>query len=188
MRSAPGKDHAIVLDFGGNYWQHGSPNHDRPWKEWWGLPEHVVSKMHQQNIRDGLEQEPIRCPKCSAERKSGTKCPICGFEHPKSQRIVRMEDGALREVDGELIKPRVTQQRSGTAQEWQQMYYGYKNSKKASAKTFEQMYGYFVYQHHYSPPRNLPFMPQQPQDWCLRVGDAPVSKLCGFNPNTGRIE
>src|SRR5690606_27352508 len=32
-----------IADHGGNYLRHGSPNVDRPWREWWNLPEHVIS-------------------------------------------------------------------------------------------------------------------------------------------------
>jgi superfamily II DNA or RNA helicase len=87
----------------------------------------------------------------------------CGHEHEKSKRHVVMENGDLVERDGHLIPPRKVVHRNDTAELWAKMFWGYKNKKLK--RSFAQMYGHFVHEHHYSPPRNLPFMPKEPQHW-----------------------
>jgi DNA repair protein RadD len=156
-------DTVLVIDHGGNYLRHGSPNHDRDWQAWWTLPEHAISEMHVNQIRDGKTPEPIRCPICEGERAGGRKCPHCGHEHEKSKRHVVMENGDLVERDGHLIPPRKVVHRNDTADLWAKMFWGYKNKKLK--RSFAQMYGHFVHEHHYSPPRNLPFMPKEQEHW-----------------------
>jgi DNA repair protein RadD len=172
-------DSVLVTDHGGNYWRHGSPNHDRPWKDWWSLPEHVVSSLHQQSIKERKEPEPIRCPKCEGERKGGIKCPHCGFEHQKSQRHVIMEDGSMVVREGHLVRPKFTQCKPDTQREWTAMYKGFFNSPKAREKTFAQMEAFFYHKYKYCPPRTLNFMPIDPVDWHRKIRNVPLERLTG---------
>jgi superfamily II DNA or RNA helicase len=171
-------DHVLITDHGGNYWRHGSPNADRPWEEWWPLSEGTVSAQHQRGIKDHGEPEPIRCPKCEGERKGGSKCPHCGFEHVKSNRHVVMENGVMKEVDGPLIKPRVTKLYSDTQDKWDRLYWGYK--KKKLNKSFFAMWAYFAYTHHYFPPKTLRNMPKLPVDWGNTPAMIKPDKLIGY--------
>ncbi len=177
--SAETPDHVLVTDHGGNYWRHGSPNQDRDWQAWWELPEHVVSEIHTNRIRDGKIQESIVCanPKCRAERKGGRKCPICGFEHEKSKRHVVMEDGRLVPRDGNLIPPRRVKNKPDTADLWAKMFWGFR--KKKVAKSFSQMYAYFAHQYHYYPPRDLPYMPrhEEAREWNQHVYAVPFEAM-----------
>lgn len=172
-------DNVIVLDFGGNYWRHGSPNHDRDWHAWWSLPEHAVSGMHEREIREGKAAEPIRCPKCGGERVGGSRCPHCGFEHPKSQREVIYEDGHLETKEGHLLKRKRVHEGPDTQQLWDQMYYGFRNSRKPStrSRSFNQLEGFFTHTHGYHPPHTLRNMPRRPEDWYRAVGEVERSEL-----------
>lgn len=168
-------DQVLITDHGGNFLRHGSPNHDRDWAGWWNIPEGAVSEINTNNIRDGKQPEPIRCPKCEGERLRGPKCPHCGFEHVKSQRIVIQEDGKMVIRDGHLIKPRVERRKPDTASEWEKLYWGW--SKKKLKKNWNQMIGYFHHKNGYRPPKDLPFMPKDPTDWYGYVHTVSREKL-----------
>jgi superfamily II DNA or RNA helicase len=172
-------DAVIVQDHGGNYWRHGSPNHDRPWDEWWNLSEHAVSSQFQDTVQQRLRPEPIRCPQCEMERAGGSKCPGCGFEHRKSSRVVIQESGHMREMEGELIKPRVTRQFNDTQDKWTRMYWGF---RKNTDRTFNQMEAWFFHEHHYYPPRALNYMPTNPSDWYRKVSDVSKDQLTWPEP------
>lgn len=169
-------DSVLVTDHGGNYLRHGSPNDDRPWREFWDLPEGAVSSWRVNQIRERKEREPIRCPKCEGERKGGHKCPHCGFEHEKSQRHVIMRDGKMVEREGRLIRPKYVSTRPDTERNWVNMYWGYFR-KPSNQCTFAQMEAFFSREYGYFPPRTLPFMPKSEADWHRRVKDVPRDRL-----------
>lgn len=160
-------DKVIIQDHGGNYHRLGSPNQDRPWKDYWRLPEHAVSNQLQDAIKDGKEKEPIRCPKCGLERMSGVTCPACGFTHTKGSRNVIMEDGSLREIEGPMVRPRRVRLTSDTQEKWSKLYFAYR--RKGLDKSFKQMLGFFVHEHGYHPPMNLDYMPKNDWDWYAKV-------------------
>jgi superfamily II DNA or RNA helicase len=170
-------DQVLITDHGGNYLRHGSPNDDRAWGDWWTLPEHVVSTMHERNIREGKKHEPIRCPKCEGERKSGIKCPHCGFEHPKSQRHIVMEDGMMVVRDGNLIARKRIRREDDTQKLWDNMYWSWKQSGKCRDKTFAQLEGFFAHVNHYHPPRDLQNMPKNSLDWWRSISDVTPQEL-----------
>lgn len=177
--SAATPDHVIVTDHGGNYLRHGSPNHDRDWKAFWTLPEHAVSTYHERDIKDRKKPEPICCPNCHLERTTGFKCPNCGHEHAKSQREVIQEDGTLVQKDGDMIPRRIVALKPNTAELWKRMFWGWR--RKGVDRSFNQLYGYFTHEHHYSPPRNLPFMPKQDNHWYRKVHEVELSDLIGHS-------
>lgn len=170
-------DHVIVNDHGGNFIRHGSVNQDRPWKAWWRLSERVVSEWNYNGIRDKKEPEPICCPRCQGERLRGSKCPHCGLEHAKSQREVIMEDGELRTVDGKLVKPKYASMRPDAERKWEDLYFSWLHSKKARTKSFAQLEGFFVREHGYHPPQDIPYMPKNAEDRFQRIMDVPRSDL-----------
>jgi len=176
MRYSPETpDDILVTDHGGVYLNHGSWNHDRPWKLWWDLPERVASTWHVYQICEGKTKEPIRCPKCEGERVSGITCPHCGFVHEKSQRRVIMRDGRMVVRDGHLIRRKYVSRRPTTERDWEGMYWGW--SKKKLAMTFRQMEGNFYREHGYAPPRDIPFMPTNEADWHRHVHAVPLENL-----------
>jgi DNA repair protein RadD len=158
-------DDVMVIDHGGNYLRHGSPNDDRPWEDWWRMPPGAISEAHTNKIRDGKTPEPICCPVCHMERKGGIKCPGCGHEAKKGTRTVVMEDGTLKEYHGQCVKRRLVRQQPNTESLWERMFWGWR--KKGVNKSFAQMYGWFAHEHGYSPPRDLPFMPKRDEHWYL---------------------
>lgn len=171
-------DHVLVTDHGGNYLRHGSPNHDRDWNSWWTLPEHAVSELHVNSIKDRKTPEPIRCPKCEGERTGGNKCPHCGYQHEKSRRHVIMEDGRMVEKDGEMIPPRRVVQRRDTADLWEKMFWGFR--KKKLDRSFAQLAGYFAHVHGYTPPRDMRLMPIAAESWYRKVHEVPMEELHGW--------
>jgi superfamily II DNA or RNA helicase len=182
-----------VAVIGNSYLHHGSPNDDRDWHSWWTLPERAVSEMHSNQIRDKEIPEPICCPKCKGERKTGPNCPHrchlchgvgcsgcggtgkCGFVAAKSRRHVLMEDGTLKARNGKLVRPKRVAVKSNTQALWDKMYWGYRNGK--NEQTFSQMAGFFAHQHGYSPPKNLRNMPKSAADWYRKVRDVPREAL-----------
>lgn len=182
MRAAKGKTQAVLQDHGGCYHLHGSPNHDRAWDILWKMKEGVASANHQDAIRNGEIPEPIRCYKCGMERATGPKCPSCGTESSKSVREIRMENGSLERIEGDLIKPPRRVQKPDTETLWAKMFWGFR--KKGVDMSFAQLEGYFHRTHGYLPPRNLPLMPMNRMDWKLKPKDIDLRAL--HDPTTSR--
>lgn len=173
LRACPetGKLYAILSDHGGNYHRHGSINSDRHWEL--DQTARIVSGLREEHMRQNKEQEPISCPRCKAVRKSGPVCPACGFEsHAKSRMVVQI-DGTLREVQGDIYKPRVTKTKANTLQLWTRMYHRAKNA----GMTFRQAEGLFAVENYYWPSRDLPMMPMYELDLFRKVKDVPAERL-----------
>lgn len=170
-------DHVIVTDHGGCYYHFGSPNHMRPWDEWWGLTERAVSEMRFDGYRNQVVSEPIRCPACETERTRGITCPVCGFAHKKSQRRVIQEDGTMETKEGDLTKPKLVRHKRDTEAIWRGMVLGCHRSGKDCS--FKQLEAWFFYYHHYYPPRDIPFMPKRLSDWPRKVHEVPLTQLTG---------
>lgn len=181
MRASPatGKTHAILQDHGGVYHNHGSPNHDRDWETLWQLKEHAASSMNMELMKEGVEREPIRCPKCGMERKTGPKClnPSCGYEHEKSERRIILENGDVKLVKGDIVPRTRRMNRHDTEHKWSQMFYGFRNKKVE--RSFAQMEAFFLHEYGYRPKRNLPFMPRHTIDWKRKVYEVPMERLIG---------
>jgi superfamily II DNA or RNA helicase len=172
------KTHAILQDHGGVYHSQGSPNQDRDWDSLWQMKEHAASSFHMDQLREGAVKESIRCPNCGAERAAGPKCWKCGFEHPLSERRIIEENGALRQVTGDIVPRTRRVRRHDTAQLWTKMFYGYRNKKVE--QSFAQMEAFFYRTHGYRPTRDLPFMPRHAIDWKAKVYEVPMEKLTGI--------
>jgi len=102
LRAWPGKQYATLLDFSGAWHRHGSPNIDRAWKL--GDTDIKLAKARKLSIQKGEEIEPIRCPQCGGIRSRGPKCPHCGYAHTRSVRAVRMLNGTLKKMVGNVVK------------------------------------------------------------------------------------
>ena len=165
-------DQVLVTDHGGNYLSQGSPNRDRPWQDWWDLPESVVSRMHLSQIKEQKATEPIRCPACEGERTGGFTCPHCGHQHQKSVRKVIMEDGRMVERDGKLIRPRHREEKPDTQAIWKGLVLGHLRKRKAGRgtdRTFAQQEAWFYKENGYYPPRTLQYMPRQESDFHRKI-------------------
>ena len=163
LRSHPSKDRCVILDHGGAYWRQGSPNDDRDWHEWWSLPEHAVSEMHQLKIREKKKEEPICCPTCQMERTGGLECPGCGHRSEKSRRMVIMENGEMKQYDGKLVKPKFVKREPNTEDIWTGMAHGWR--RKKVDRTWNQLAGFFAHENGYHPPKDLKMMPRKEEDW-----------------------
>lgn len=182
LRASPqtGKTQATISDHGGSIRLHGSPNLDRDqdWKKY--FHENDASKITRdrvEGLRDpaGTEKEPIVCPKCQSMRKTGSKCPMCGFEHQASVRLVIQETGKLKKIVGDFFPKRRVETRTDTEKLWASCYYRCKNAKRPM--TFNQARALFVKTHGYTPPANLPLMPKSVMDWSRKIASVPMSDV-----------
>jgi len=176
-RSEETPDSVIVTDHGGNYWRHGSPNADQDWAATFNMPTRVVTDIRLEKMREKKDEnpEPITCPKCGLVRRAGKQCPNpplgCGFEHHKRLRMVLQRDGELKEVTGEILRPRRRAQWDNTQRLWDSMYFPSSRSKSRHASTFKQLEARFFLDHHYYPPRTLKNMPKRETDWYRKAKD-----------------
>jgi DNA repair protein RadD len=98
LRTAPGKDHCLILDHSDNHARLGfvtSISHDRllTGKE----------KAPKPREKEKPEQTPRECPSCGAVKARGP-CPACGFE-PKRQSEIEFEEGELVEIAPKAARP-----------------------------------------------------------------------------------
>lgn len=174
LRSCGGKEHATIQDHGGHWWRHGSVNADREWTL--GLTENIIAGLRAEKLREKKEREPIQCPDCGMVRKAGPKCDGCGHESSLKSRKVIQQDGTLREMVGDIYKPRRISQKPNAADIWRQCYHRARNSK--NKMTFRQAEALYAMENHWGyPPRDLPLMPKNEFDWFLPVADVPRERL-----------
>lgn len=169
LRSFPGMESVTIQDHGGNWWRHGSLNANRHWEL--GDEEATVQGLRSNRLREKVEAEPMRCPKC-AKILMTNRCS-CGFEITRRSRPVIQEDGTLKEHGGAIFKPRFTKMEPNTQQLWERTHYRCKNS----GKTSNQARGLFFYENGYFPPDGLPLMPKNDRDWFRKIKDVPRSDL-----------
>lgn len=188
LRASPatGKTCAIIQDHGGAWHSHGSLNMDRDWEQDYTMTAAMVSGLREEKFRQKEVREPIRCPKCAMIRASGNVCPKCGFEVTKKSRPVVQLDGTIREMTGDIFKPRFTRMNANTFDLWKKMYYRAKKSR--TKMTFNQARGLFQHTHHYAPPNDLPLMPKDAADWFRRVCEVPANKLHDLAPEPSMFE
>jgi len=175
LRSAPGKNDALILDHGANYLRHGSPNVDRDWHNMWQMTSGVASKLHENQIREKEIPEPICCSNCQGERRFGSKCPHCGHVNPKSQRHVIQANGTMKVVDGPTMRKRHRKKLDDTQDKWNRMFFGWKNKKVK--RTFAQLEGFFHHTHGYFPERTLNNQPLESAQWHRIVHHVPNDRL-----------
>jgi len=167
QRSHPSKEYAILQDHGGSVNKLLSPNLERDWEEYFWLKPHHPAKGIENEQRFEEGPQPITCPQCSGIRTRGHQCPFCGFEHKLSVRKILETDGRLREVKGDAVKKARIKRKDDTVELWKSVYHRAKRSK--NGMNFNSAYGLFCHEHHYYPPRDLPFMPKNPSDWHRKV-------------------
>lgn len=178
LRASPsmGKTHAVIQDHGGNWHRHGSLNSDREWRLEYTAP--IVAGLRAERLREKREREPVLCPKCKMVLSCPT-CP-CGYRvegKPKSRPVIQ-SDGTLKEMTGDIYRPRRTCQAANAAALWERMYYR-ALSRKWNA-TFRQAEARFAEENQWGwPSRDLPLMPVRPLDFFNRVKDVPPDRLRG---------
>jgi uncharacterized C2H2 Zn-finger protein len=163
-----------VQDHGGNYWRHGgSLNADREWHL--EDTDASLSEKIAEIYRAKKEPEPIRCPKCTALRHGGPRCPRCGFAYPGHKRIIVEATGRLREVHGDIYKPRkIAEPRPELESKWISCVF----RCKRTGKTFRQAKGLFMHENGYMEPGpDYPYQPLHPSDWYEKVADVPNNRL-----------
>lgn len=175
LRAHPGKTKCVILDHGGNWHRHGSLAVDRKWEL--GMTNQRVGAERAESLRQNkdTEPEPITCPQCHKVRAGGRECPECGFIPHKKSRVVIQVDGTLKEVVGEIYKPRVEKLKPNTQQLWERMYYRAKSVKWNA--TFNQARAKFFLENYYWPPKNLKLMPIKPNAWFHKVREVPWDEL-----------
>ena len=103
-RPYEGQDHAILLDFAGNYWRHIHPDQDPEWPTNGQKMADLIKKKKEADAK-----EPWQCPVCRYtlsywEKLSDGKCPQCGNALAKATRRVVMGDGQMKEVSARQKK------------------------------------------------------------------------------------
>lgn len=172
LRSAAGKECATIQDHGGNWHRHGSINSNREWSLL--LTNHRAVAERHERLREKQELEPVICPQCGICRwPSSDPCPKCGFVSNRFARVVVQANGDLRPVSGEIYRRRVIKEKPDTAKRWERYYYG----QRRANRTFNQAYAWFFHEEGYWPPKNLPLMPMESDDWFRKINDVPREHL-----------
>lgn len=171
LRSHPGKPNAVIMDHGGNWHRQGSINADRHWAL--DLTSSSVAQLRADEMRQKPEKQPCRCPKCGLILQKSV-CS-CGFEvHTRSRPVVQ-SDGTLKEMVGDVFKPRrVAKDYLQSA--WEKVYYRARKSK--TRMTFFQAEALFAYENNWGwPSRTWRFMPHNPAEMARKVTDVPPERL-----------
>ncbi len=161
LRSHPSLDHVVLQDHGANFLRHGSPNADRDWRSLWKSDPKSITEDRIERMREKELEEPIVCPKCYASRNGGLFCHHCGYRTPKKTREIIQKDGTLREVEGDIFKPRIIKVHPDNQRRWDSQFFRCRNA----GMTFKQAYALFYLDHHYYPPRTLANMPRDREGW-----------------------
>jgi superfamily II DNA or RNA helicase len=174
LRNFPGLDHVTLQDHGGNWWRHGSLNADREWR----LTDTaaLVAGLREDQLRAKKAKEPGRCPKCAAII-FGPHCR-CGWEAnvwARSRPVVQI-DGTLKEMTGDIFRPRRLCKRSDGPAIWERMYWRSRTAR--GRRTFRAAAAFFAQENQGSwPDPHWPLMPVEDRDWFLLVEDVPVQRL-----------
>lgn len=96
LRTAEGKDDALILDHAGNcvrFWADMQAYMDEGWHE-------LDDGKPKENAKaEKKEREPMKCPRCAHVHDARPMCPMCGHEYPKRSAIEH-RPGTLSELTG----------------------------------------------------------------------------------------
>lgn len=148
-RPAPGQEHAVLLDFSGNYWRFPHPDEDPEWPQ--GGEEDTQELVKKSRTEKG-EAEPIMCPKCSFVRQKGPTCPNCGHTSGQAIRRIRMGDGRLVEVSAVKRQAHVQSVEEKMFAKWKQRLFG----ALRSGLTYSQCAAIFHREHGQMPKHGWP--------------------------------
>lgn len=196
LRTADGKENCLVIDFGGAWWRHGSVNVNVDWEAVFDCEDpEVISKNRVAKQRENGEPMGQVCHNCGQVHKAFSRlivCQYCGHKLHlgKPSRPILQADGTLEQVTGEPISQWKIRQTKEAPDMWKGLYWNAKK-KHGGEVTFNELYAQFGYLtavaagtrqrpafwKAYYPPRDLPLMPTNMNDWHLHVSDVPVNRL-----------
>ncbi len=172
LRAYHGLSSVTLADHGGNWHRFGSLNADRDWN----LEDsaNVIAGMRQDRLRDKEEPEPFRCPKCGLVIM---RLPCkCGWASSTRSRPVIQSDGTLKEMHGDIYRPRRIYTGHNAAAQWERMFWRSRTAK--GRRTFRQAWALFASENNWGwPARDLPFMPKDKHDSFRLVEDVPFERL-----------
>jgi len=173
LRSYPGKDSCTIQDHGGAWWKFGSLNADRDWDI--RYTNAMVCALRADRMRKKKEHEPWRCP-CGRIMVGGKACECGRVIPPKKSRPVVMEDGSLREMTGDIFKPRrIYKQPDGRAK-WERMWHRSRTEK--GSRNFRAAMALFAKENNFGwPDPTWPFMPKNEMDTFLLCSEVPRDRL-----------
>lgn len=196
LRSHESKSDCTVLDFGGNWWRHGSVNINVDWEDVFDCDDpDVLSKNRVAKIRETGQSVGRACPKCGMVHKQVGRmihCQYCGHEmfRGKASRPILQADGTLTEVNGEPIKQWKIKAKPEDAERWAELYWNAVKNKGGEV-SFNQLYQQAFYRSAveqgskaqpafwkaYYPPRNVLLMPRRANDWHRTVAEVAMEAL-----------
>jgi superfamily II DNA or RNA helicase len=174
LRGSAGLEHVVLQDHGGNWWRHGSLNADREWNLDWDCPR--IAAQREDRMRAKKDKEPWRCRECAAINQ-GRRCTQCGHEPVgKKSRPVMTTEGSLKEMVGDIFRPRRISQRLDGPKVWEKMYWRSRTQK--GEKTFRQAMALFAAENNWCwPDPKWPLMPKYEDHSYRLVKDVAMTDL-----------
>jgi superfamily II DNA or RNA helicase len=196
LRTHESKGKCLVIDHGGAWWRHGSVNVNVDWESVFDCEDpDVLSKNRIAKQRETGDSMGQVCPKCGMVHKAFKRlvvCQYCGHQLHigKASRPILQADGKLAEVTGEPIEQWKIRSTPEGQKIWEGLYF-HDLKHKDGESSFNQLYAQFGYRtaviagtkerpafwHTYYPPRDLPNMPRNANDWHLKVKEVPRENL-----------
>jgi len=180
LRASPGKKELIVQDHGGAWWRHGSINANREWDL--EFTDEIVYGLRAERLRKKKMSEPFRCPRCGRTWMKGTTCLTawggCGFDLGvrKRSRPVVGTDGQLREMTGDIFRPRRISTAPNGPELWKKMYF--RSCTDKGDRSFRAAAALFAQENQWGwPDPQWPFMPTNEMDWFRHVREIPREHL-----------
>lgn len=121
-RPHQGQEHAVLLDFAGNYWRYPHPDEDPEWPQ--GDSAETSQELIERKRREKGEPQPIMCPACSFVRSRGPSCPNCGRQAGEAIRRIRMGNGKLQEVPAVARQAHKASDAERLFNKWQSRLFG----------------------------------------------------------------
>lgn len=171
LRAHPGLEGVTVVDHGANYLRFDTLNVDRHWEL--GDTDEELTKKREEQLRTKERSEPLVCPQCGKVREKGPECPSCHFVAKGRRRMVIQVDGTLREIYGDVYKPRRVNNSPESHKKWKACVY----RCKAKGMNFNQAKGLFLRETGTVPGPDFPMMPTQASDWGVPVASVPYERL-----------
>jgi superfamily II DNA or RNA helicase len=196
LRTHESKERCLCIDHGGAWWRHGSVNVNVDWESVFDCEDpDVLSKNRIAKQRETGDPMGQVCPKCGMVHKAFTRlvvCQYCGHQLHlgKPTRQIIQTDGKLTAVTGEPISQWKIIRTPECEKIWGGLYF-HDLKHKGGEETFNQLYAQYGYRaavaagtkerpaywKMYYPPRDLPGMPRNANDWHLKIKEVPRENL-----------
>lgn len=98
LRTAHGKENAVILDHVGNLKRHGFAETYREWN----LEGYAAKRKHEKD--KGEDSRFRQCSECYCCHEPAPVCPRCGFVYPVKSREIEVVNGDLIQVSAESLK------------------------------------------------------------------------------------